>query len=139
MTSRVSGRDSVAPPPSDRPVRDLLQFIYACTRDANVRPGVSPRPGSRVAPSLAMSHDATAERDSQPAQRDELAHSPTVPIGDGVLPLTIDTTPPATTETLESLHTTAGTILRSMAQCQCNSTVFYMWNAAHCQSCIARR
>jgi len=67
---------------------------------------VSPRPGSRVAPSasLAMSYDVAAERGSQPAQRDELAHSQTVPIGDGVLPLTIDTPPKATTGILESLH-----------------------------------
>ena len=84
MTSPVSGRDSVAPPPSDRPVRDLLLHIYACMRDVDVRPEVSPRPDPRVAPSLAMSNDAAAERGSQPAQRDELAHSHTVPIGDGV-------------------------------------------------------
>ena len=53
-----------------------------------------------------MINDAAAERDSQPAQRDELAHSQTVPIGDEVLPLTntIDISPPATTGNLESLH-----------------------------------
>ena len=60
-----------------------------------------PRPGSRVAPSPAMSTDAAAERASQPAQRDELAHSQTVPIGDEVLPLTIDTSPPVTTAVLQ--------------------------------------
>ena len=69
-----------------------------------VQPEVSPRPGSRVAPSLAMSYDIAAERGSQPVQRDALAHSQTVPIGDGVLPLTIDTSPHATTGILESLQ-----------------------------------
>ena len=47
---------------------------------------------------------AAAERASQPAQRDELDHSQSVPIGDEVLPLTIDNPPPVTTGTLESLH-----------------------------------
>ena len=51
-----------------------------CTRDVNVRLEISPRPDSRVAPSLAMSNDAAAERGSQPAQRDELAHSHLVPM-----------------------------------------------------------
>ena len=51
-----------------------------------------------------MSNDVAAERGSQPAQRDELAHSHTVPIGDGVSPLTIDNPPNATTGILESLH-----------------------------------
>ena len=68
--------------------------------------GVSPRgwAHSRVAPSLAMSNGVAAERGSQPAQRDELAHSHTVPIGDGVSPLTIDNPPNATTGILESLQ-----------------------------------
>ena len=34
---------------------------------------------------MPMTYDVAAERGSQPAQRDELAHSQTVPIGDGVL------------------------------------------------------
>ena len=101
MMSPVSGRDFVAPH-SERPVRELLLCVYACVQD--VQSEVSPRLGSRAAPSLAMSNDAAAERGSQPAQRDELAHSQTVPIGDEVLPLTIDTSPPATTGILESLH-----------------------------------
>ena len=43
------------------------------------------------------------------AQRDELAHARRLsPIGDGILPLTIDTSPPATTGTLESLHPLLG-------------------------------
>ena len=84
MMSPVSGRDSVAPH-SDRPLRELLLCVYACVQD--VQSEVSPRLGSRVAPSLAMSYDVAAERGSQPAQRDELAHWQTVPIGDGGLPL----------------------------------------------------
>ena len=99
--SPVSGRDFVAPH-SERPVRELLLCVYACVQD--VQSEVSPRLGSRAAPSLAMSNDVAAERGSQPAQRDELAHSHTVPIGDGVLPLTNDTSPPVATGTLESLH-----------------------------------
>ena len=61
--SRVSERVLDASPPveDDREIRSL-----------------------HVAPSLAMSTDVAEERDSQPAQRDELAHSHTVPIGDGV-------------------------------------------------------
>ena len=84
--SPVSERDLVASP-SDRPLRELLVHVLTCVQD--VQPEVSPRLGSRVAPSLAMSNDVAAERGSQPAQRDELAHSQTVPIGDEVLPLTI--------------------------------------------------
>ena len=49
---------------------------------------VSPWPVPRVAPSLAMSKDAAAERGSQPAQRDEPAHSHTVSICGGVSPPT---------------------------------------------------
>ena len=63
-----------------------------------VQSGVSPRLDQRVAPSLAMSTDAAEERDSQPAQRDELAHSRTVPTRGGVLPPTNDTSPTAVTE-----------------------------------------
>ena len=87
MMSPVSGRDFVAPR-SERPVRELLLCVYACVQD--VQSEVSPRLGSRVAPSLAMSNDVAAERGSQPAQRDELAHSHTVPIGDGVSPLHVE-------------------------------------------------
>ena len=93
--SRVSERVLDASPVVDRDVRSLLLAARACLE--NGQPGVSPRLVPRVAPSLAMSTDAAAERGSQPAQRDELAHSQTVPIGDGVLPLTIDTPPKATT------------------------------------------
>ena len=101
MMSPVSGRDSVAPHP-DRPLRELLLHVLTCVQD--VQPEVSLRLGSRVAPSLAMSNDVAAERGSQPAQRDELAHSHTVPIDDGISPLTIDNPPNATTGILESLQ-----------------------------------
>ena len=83
----------------------LLLAARACAVPCleNGQPEVSPRLASRVAPSLAMSNDVAAERSSQPAQRDELAHSHTVPIGDGASPLTIDNPPNATTGILESL------------------------------------
>ena len=91
--SRVSERVLDASPPvgDDREVRSLI--LAALERLRPSRSEVSPRPAQRVAPSPAMSTDAAAERASQPAQRDELAHSQTVPIGDEVLPFTIDTSP----------------------------------------------
>ena len=79
--SHVSGSDVVAPPP-ERPIRAILLRALACIE--NGQSEVSPRPVPRVAPSLAMSKDAAAERGSQPAQRDELTHSRTVPICGGV-------------------------------------------------------
>ena len=92
--SPVSERVLDASPPvwEDREVRSLALAALACLK--GVQSGVSPRLDQRVAPSLATSTDAAEERDSQPAQRDELAHSQTVPIGDEVLPFTIDTSPP---------------------------------------------
>ena len=60
--------------PEDHPERDVLLQIQAFTRDLDVQLGVSPQLESCVAPSLAMSKDAAAERASQPAQRDGLAH-----------------------------------------------------------------
>ena len=80
--SRVSERDFVASPADDRPIRSILLHARACLESG--QPEVSPRLVSRVAPSLAMSTDAAAERGSQPAQRDELTHSRTVPICGGV-------------------------------------------------------
>ena len=44
------------------------------------------------------------ERDSQPAQRDELAHSRTVPTRGGVLPPANDPSPTAITENTGSLQ-----------------------------------
>ena len=78
--SRVSERVLDASPPEgdDREVRSLILAALACLKDG--QSGVSPRPAQRVAPSLAMSTDVAEERDSQPAQRDELAHSHIVPI-----------------------------------------------------------
>ena len=85
--SRVSERVLDASPPDDREVRSLLLAVRACLR--NGQSEVSPRLAhDHVAPSLAMSTDVAAERDSQPAQRDELAHSHIVPTRGGVLPPT---------------------------------------------------
>ena len=87
--SPVSERVSDASPPEwgDRAVRSLALGALALLQAG--QSGVSPRLDQCDAPSLAMSTYAAEERDSQPAQRDELAHSQTVSIGDGVLPLTI--------------------------------------------------
>ena len=51
-----------------------------------------------------MSTDAAEERDSQPAQRDELAHSRIVPTRGGVLPPANDPSPTAITENTGSHH-----------------------------------
>ena len=51
-----------------------------------------------------MSTDAAEERDSQPAQRDELAHSHIVPTRGGVLPPANDPSPTAITENTGSQH-----------------------------------
>ena len=103
--SRVSECVSDASPPEwgDRAVRSLALGALALLQAG--QSGASSRLDQCDAPSLAMSTRTAEERDSQPAQRDELAHSQTVPIGDGVLPLTIDNPPNATTGILESLHT----------------------------------
>ena len=102
--SRISERVLDASPPKgdDREVRSLILAALACLKDG--QSGVSPRPAQRVAPSLAMSTDAAEERDSQPAQRDELAHSRIVPTRGGVLPPTNDTSPTAITENTGSQH-----------------------------------
>ena len=104
--SRVSERVPDASPPvgDDREVRSLILAALACLKDG--RSGVSLRPAQRVAPSasLAMSTDVAEERDSQPAQRDELAHSRIVPTRGVVLPPTDVTPPTAITENTESLH-----------------------------------
>ena len=95
-------RDVVASPIDDRPIRSLLLRARACIEYGQSEG--SPRLVPRVAPSLAMSTDAAAERGSQPAQRDELAHSHTVPICGGGSPPTNVTSPTVTTRVLGSLH-----------------------------------
>ena len=93
MMSPVSERVVDASPPEwgDRVVRSLALEALALLQAG--QSGGSPRLDQCDAPSLAMSTYAAEERDSQPAQRDELAHSHTVPTRDGVLPLT-NVTPP---------------------------------------------
>ena len=68
--------------------------------------GVSPRLDHHVAPPLAVSTDVAEERESQPAQRDELAHSHIVPTrgAGGVLPPTNVTPPTAITSDTVSLR-----------------------------------
>ena len=100
--SRVSERVLDASPPDDREVRSLLLAVLARLRSG--RSEVSPRPAQRVAPSLAMSTDVAEERDSQPAQRDELAHSHIVPTRGGVLPPANVPSPAAITEITGSQH-----------------------------------
>ena len=102
--SGVSERVLDASPPvgDDREARSLILAALACLKDG--RSGVSPRPAQRVAPSPAMSTDVAEERDSQPAQRDELAHSRIVPTRGEVSPPTNVTSPTAITENTGSQH-----------------------------------
>ena len=102
--SPVSERVVDASPPKwgDREVRSLA--LAAIARLQAGQSGVSPRLDQCDAPSLAMSTYAAEERDSQPAQRDELAHSRIVPTRGGVLPPTNVTPPTAITRDTVSLH-----------------------------------
>ena len=97
--SPVSERVSDASPPEwgDRVVRSLA--LAALARLQAGQSGVSPRLDQHAAPSLAMSTYAAEERDSQPAQRDELAHSRIVPTRGEVSPPTNVTSPTAITIT----------------------------------------
>ena len=102
--SPVSERVFDASPPKwgDCEVRSLA--LAAIARLQAGQSGVSPRLDQCDAPSLAMSTYAAEERDSQPAQRDELAHSHIVPTRGGVLPPANDPSPTAITEIAGSLH-----------------------------------
>ena len=102
--SPVSERVLGASPPvwEDREARSLALAALACLQAG--QSGVSPRLDQRVAPSLAMSTYAAEERDSQPAQRDELAHSCIVPTRGEVSPPTNVTSPTAITENTGSQH-----------------------------------
>ena len=102
--SRVSERVSDASPPEwgGREVRSLTLGALALLKAG--QSGVSLRLDQRDAPSLAMSTRTAEERDSQPAQRDELAHSHLVPIRGGGSPPTDVTPPTVTTRVFESLH-----------------------------------
>ena len=96
--SPVSERVLDASPPvwDDREVRSLALAALALLQAG--QSGVSPRLDQCDAPSLAMSTYAAEERDSQPAQRDELAHSRIVPTRGEVSPPTNVTSPTAITE-----------------------------------------
>ena len=98
MMSPVSERVVDASPPEweGRVVRSLTLEALALLQAG--QSGVSPRLDQCDAPSLAMSTYAAEERDSQPAQRDELAHSRIVPTRGGVLPPANDPSPTAITE-----------------------------------------
>ena len=108
MMSPVSERVVDASPPEweGRVVRSLTLEALALLQVG--QSGVSPRLDQRVAPSLAMSTDAAEERDSQPAQRDELAHSRIVLTRGGVLPPANDPSPTAITENTGTQHVGGG-------------------------------
>ena len=98
MMSPVSERVVDASPPEwgDRVVRSLALEALALLQAS--QSGVSSRLDQCDAPSLTMSMRTAEERDSQPAQRDELAHSRIVPTRGGVLPPANDPSPTAITE-----------------------------------------
>ena len=105
--SPVSERVSDASPPEwgDRVVRSLaLEALALLQADQS---GASSRLDQCDAPSLAMSTRTAEERDSQPAQRDELAHSHIVPTRGGVLPPANVPSPTAITENTGSQHRSA--------------------------------
>ena len=107
MMSHVSERVVDASPPEweGRVVRSLTLEALALLQAG--QSGVSPRLDQCDAPSLAMSTRTAEERDSQPAQRDELAHSHIVPTRGGVLPPANDPSPTAITENTGSQHRSA--------------------------------
>ena len=104
MMSPVSERVVDASPPEwgDRVVRSLALEALALLQAG--QSGVSLRLDQHTAQSLAMSKGVAEERDSQPAQRDELAHSRIVPTRGGVLPPANDPSPTAITENTGSLQ-----------------------------------
>ena len=106
MMSPVSERVVDASPPEweGRVVRSLTLEALALLQAG--QSGVSPRLDQIQcdAPSLAMSMRTAEERDSQSAQRDELAHSHTVHTRGGVLPPANDPSPTAITENTGSQH-----------------------------------
>ena len=114
--SPVSERVVDASPPEwgDRVVRSLALEALALLQAG--QSGASSRLDQCDAPSLAMSTRTAEERDSQSAQRDELAHSHTVPTRGGVLPPADDPSPTAITENTGSLQERA------------TSTVFFISN-----------
>ena len=117
--SPVSERVVDASPPEweGRVVRSLTLEALALLQAG--QSGASSRLDQCDAPSLAMSTRTAEERDSQSAQRDELAHSHTVPTRGGVLPPADD----ASSINLQCTeHAVPIAILRSMDnQNQCSS------------------
>ena len=104
MMSPVSERVVDASPPEweGRVVRSLTLEALALLQAG--QSGVSPRLDQCDAPSLAMSTYVAEERDSQPAQRDEPAHSRIVSTRGEVSPPTNVTSPTAITENTGSQH-----------------------------------
>ena len=113
--SPVSERVVDASPPDweGRVARSLA--LAAIARLQAGQSGVSPRLDRHTAPSLAMSKGVAEERDSQPAQRDELAHSRIVPTRGEVSPPTNVTSPTAITENTGSQQPTLAASARPTA------------------------
>ena len=101
--SSARARGLATPPPVPTPERVALLRVQAFTLGLEQAPEVSPRRESDTAPPLAVSKDVAAETLSR-SENTETDLSACVTIGDEVLPLTIDTSIPVSTENSGSLH-----------------------------------
>ena len=101
--SSAMARGSATQPPELTPERADLLLVQAFALGQMKAHGVSPLRESDTAPPLAVSKDAAAETLSR-SENTETDLSARVTIGDGVSPLTIDTSIPVSTENSGSLH-----------------------------------
>ena len=101
--SSAMARGSATQPPELTPERAVLLQVKAFALDQVRALGVSPQRESVAAPPLAVSRDGAAETLSR-SQNTETGLPARVNIGDGVSPLTIDTSIPVSTENSGTLH-----------------------------------
>ena len=101
--SSAMARGSATQPPELTPERVALLRVQAFALGQVQALEVSPQRESDTAPPLAVSRGAAAETLSR-SENTETDLSARVTIGDGVSPLTIDTSPPVSTGIPETLH-----------------------------------
>ena len=101
--SSAMARGSATQPPELTPDRGGLLRVQAFALGQVQALEVSPQRESDTAPPLAVSRGAAAETLSR-SENTETDLSARVTVGDGVSPLTIDTSIPVSTENSGSLH-----------------------------------
>ena len=101
--SSARARGLATQPPENTPEREDLLLVRAFALGQMKALEVSPQRESDIAPPLAVSKDAAAETLSR-SENTETDLSARVTVGDGVSPLTIDTSIPVSTENSGSLH-----------------------------------